>query len=198
MDPNVPTKRTRQRPIRNSDGILIRKDGKPDQRSISSPQNLRKVHARKMAEQEASRIGGSPLANDTGSQDSEEGSALSSPQDEESAQHREVMGKMFPHGMDEAEGHGLSRRRARNVKDEESQEEDRSSNASGGSRRSSSTGDGQPMEIDARESKAEAAKESVKGGEQTEEKQQEQAQPGTVAAVEKSEDRAEGAGASKE
>ena len=51
VDPG-PAKRTRQRPIRNEQGVLIRKDGKPDQRSISSPQNLRKVHERRIQEQE--------------------------------------------------------------------------------------------------------------------------------------------------
>jgi len=35
---------TRTKPIRNAEGVLIRKDGKPDQRSISSPQNLKRVH----------------------------------------------------------------------------------------------------------------------------------------------------------
>lgn len=125
MDPNMPTKRTRQRPIRNADGILIRKDGKPDQRSISSPQNLRKVHARKMAEQEAIRHGGSPLAHERGSGEdddddddllSEGESSLSSPvvaDDDDDAGHKQVMGKMFPHGVDSPrDGHDLSRRRA--------------------------------------------------------------------------------------
>lgn len=46
-DPYAHTKKTRQKPIRNSDGILIRKDGRPDMRSQSSAANLRKVHARK-------------------------------------------------------------------------------------------------------------------------------------------------------
>lgn len=50
-------RRTRQKPIRNAEGILIRKDGKPDQRSVSSAMNLKKVHARKMAEGFGSRAG---------------------------------------------------------------------------------------------------------------------------------------------
>lgn len=37
-------KKTRTKPIRNADGILIRKDGRPDMRSVSSANNLRKVH----------------------------------------------------------------------------------------------------------------------------------------------------------
>ncbi|QIW97844.1 hypothetical protein AMS68_003362 [Peltaster fructicola] len=43
-------KKTRTKPIRNSAGILIRKDGRPDMRSVSSANNLRKVHAKKEAE----------------------------------------------------------------------------------------------------------------------------------------------------
>lgn len=50
MDPNSASKKTRTKPIRNSDGILIRKDGRPDMRSVSSANNLRKVHAKKEAE----------------------------------------------------------------------------------------------------------------------------------------------------
>lgn len=45
-----PTKKTRTKPIRNSEGILIRKDGRPDMRSVSSAMNLKKVHAKKEAE----------------------------------------------------------------------------------------------------------------------------------------------------
>ncbi|KAF2859619.1 hypothetical protein K470DRAFT_258638 [Piedraia hortae CBS 480.64] len=43
-------KKTRTKPTRNADGILIRKDGNPDMRSISSVNNLRKVSAKKEAE----------------------------------------------------------------------------------------------------------------------------------------------------
>lgn len=43
-------KKTRTKPIRNADGVLIRKDGRPDMRSVSSANNLRKVHAKKEAE----------------------------------------------------------------------------------------------------------------------------------------------------
>ncbi|CAI6332493.1 unnamed protein product [Periconia digitata] len=46
-DPYAHTKKTRSKPVRNADGILIRKDGRPDMRSQSSAANLRKVHARK-------------------------------------------------------------------------------------------------------------------------------------------------------
>lgn len=43
-------KKSRTKPIRNAEGILIRKDGRPDMRSVSSANNLRKVHAKKEAE----------------------------------------------------------------------------------------------------------------------------------------------------
>ena len=43
-------KKTRTRPIRNAEGVLVRKDGRPDMRSVSSAANLRKVHAKKEAE----------------------------------------------------------------------------------------------------------------------------------------------------
>jgi hypothetical protein len=49
-DPYAHTKKTRTKPIRNSEGVLIRKDGRPDMRSQSSAANLRKVHARKEEE----------------------------------------------------------------------------------------------------------------------------------------------------
>ncbi|PPJ53446.1 hypothetical protein CBER1_00309 [Cercospora berteroae] len=44
------SKKTRTKPVRNAEGILIRKDGRPDMRSVSSANNLRKVHAKKEAE----------------------------------------------------------------------------------------------------------------------------------------------------
>ncbi|KAK8168448.1 hypothetical protein IWX90DRAFT_424124 [Phyllosticta citrichinensis] len=50
MDPYAHTKKTRTKPFRNAQGILIRKDGLPDMRSQSSAANLRKVHARKEQE----------------------------------------------------------------------------------------------------------------------------------------------------
>ena len=49
-DPGSGNKKTRTKPIRNAEGILIRKDGRPDMRSVSSANNLRKVHAKKEAE----------------------------------------------------------------------------------------------------------------------------------------------------
>lgn len=60
---NQPTKKTRTKPIRNSEGILIRKDGRPDMRSVSSAMNLKKVHAKKEAERSEK---GKPMEDDRG------------------------------------------------------------------------------------------------------------------------------------
>lgn len=50
QQPASGAKKTRTKPIRNAEGVLIRKDGRPDMRSVSSANNLRKVHAKKEAE----------------------------------------------------------------------------------------------------------------------------------------------------
>ncbi|KAB8356692.1 hypothetical protein FH972_024268 [Carpinus fangiana] len=115
-------RRTRQKPTRNAEGILIRKDGKPDQRSISSAMNLKKVHARKMAELDASGLGSSHDGNSmTGSPatgndhrsvssdeayDVEEKRASPAPRRSASASlhkdpHDRVMQQMFPKGLGE-------------------------------------------------------------------------------------------------
>ena len=72
-------RKTRTKPIRNSDGVLIRKDGRPDMRSVSSANNLRKVHAKKEAEK-AEMEGRTPTsgrslapANSVSMSDEEEG-----------------------------------------------------------------------------------------------------------------------------
>jgi hypothetical protein len=62
-------KKTRTKPIRNSDGVLIRKDGRPDMRSVSSANNLRKSHRNDAAaekdstqlELSAKRVASEPL-----------------------------------------------------------------------------------------------------------------------------------------
>ncbi|KAK1808995.1 hypothetical protein LTR12_016637 [Friedmanniomyces endolithicus] len=43
------SKKSRSKPTRNADGVLIRKDGRPDMRSVSSANNLRRVHAQREA-----------------------------------------------------------------------------------------------------------------------------------------------------
>ncbi|KAI9662104.1 MAG: hypothetical protein M1831_002800 [Alyxoria varia] len=115
MDNLAASKKTRQKPIRNSEGILIRKDGKPDQRSISSPMNLKKVHARKMAEAETghpldisnpeSPVGPSPLGRSESNMEYNEGRSTSnSPAPEyemKEGKHVHIMRQMFPNGIDE-------------------------------------------------------------------------------------------------
>lgn len=56
-------KKTRTKPIRNEEGILIRKDGKPDMRSVSSALNLKKVHDRKKEEDKDVTTAGSPTSS---------------------------------------------------------------------------------------------------------------------------------------
>lgn len=111
-DPYAHTKKTRTKPIRNADGVLIRKDGRPDMRSQSSAANLRKVHARKEGEISAhgSPTGFTPVnlahaaSADTRDTPSPTGSAHSDPQEPSSVQrkHTAIMGKMFPSGVDES------------------------------------------------------------------------------------------------
>ncbi|KAH7086915.1 hypothetical protein FB567DRAFT_526553 [Paraphoma chrysanthemicola] len=108
-DPYSHTKKTRTKPIRNADGVLIRKDGRPDMRSQSSAANLRKVHARKEGEQSAqgSPTGFTPATlhygPSTGSPDSPSPSGFAHPDPNAtpSAQqkHSAIMGKMFPGGL---------------------------------------------------------------------------------------------------
>lgn len=121
-------KKTRTKPTRNSDGILIRKDGRPDMRSVSSANNLRKVHAKKEAER--AEMGGrtptsarslapatsnslsssegthsgspeSTAAGDGGCEQDEE-EEEDEPEEEEGTQerHEALMRKIFPQGVD--------------------------------------------------------------------------------------------------
>lgn len=116
-DPYAHTKKTRTKPIRNSDGILIRKDGRPDMRSQSSAANLRKVHARKEEDQQ----GGSetptsgpaaapPLTAAPTTASNSRAQSPASLRDEElggnMAQERAemILKQMFPHGVDEQRG----------------------------------------------------------------------------------------------
>ncbi|KAL5113307.1 hypothetical protein ACEQ8H_008820 [Pleosporales sp. CAS-2024a] len=112
-DPYAHTKKTRTKPIRNADGVLIRKDGRPDMRSSSSAANLRKVHARKEGEVSTQ---GSPTAlaptkhhhaaladvsrtsSPSGHADVVHGETSSSVQ----RKHSAIIGKMFPSGLDES------------------------------------------------------------------------------------------------
>lgn len=109
-DPYSHTKKTRSKPIRNSDGVLIRKDGRPDMRSQSSAANLRKVHARKEGE---SSTQGSPTGfTSVNSHHQADGPDTPSPSGyehpdhdappEAQQKHTAIMGKMFPDGVDKS------------------------------------------------------------------------------------------------
>lgn len=105
-DPYAHTKKTRSKPVRNADGILIRKDGRPDMRSQSSAANLRKVHARK-------EDGGSPgpettpsNLRHTSSADAETPSPdryeSQDPSENIERRHHDVLHKMFPDGIEKS------------------------------------------------------------------------------------------------
>ncbi|KAF2785470.1 hypothetical protein K505DRAFT_344604, partial [Melanomma pulvis-pyrius CBS 109.77] len=115
MDPYAHTKKTRTKPIRNADGILIRKDGRPDMRSQSSAANLRKVHARKEELKEGER-GYSPGFRETPSPTSfmPPGHDLTASVQKK---HSFVMNKMFPRGV---EASRKAEDNARKVLEEES------------------------------------------------------------------------------
>lgn len=100
-------KKTRTKPIRNADGVLIRKDGRPDMRSQSSAANLRKVHSRKEGEDEfspsetpthlhdgtAANATATPSPSGRGTQEATTGTH---------SKHNAIMDKMFPRGMEES------------------------------------------------------------------------------------------------
>ena len=123
-DPYAHTKKSRTKPIRNADGVLIRKDGRPDMRSQSSAANLRKVHARK-EEERMKETGDGPhglassgLAHSVSAEDDRgRDSASASPdtpdeaeaqiqgdRSEEHNRHEMVMKSMFPKGVEERRG----------------------------------------------------------------------------------------------
>jgi hypothetical protein len=111
VDPYSHTKKTRTKPIRNADGVLIRKDGRPDMRSQSSAANLRKVHARK-EEQKGSDGGFTPTSSlrhgtSMGAETpSPTRTSFLPPGHDMTAsvqkKHIDVMSKMFPSGIDES------------------------------------------------------------------------------------------------
>ncbi|RMY73656.1 hypothetical protein D0862_14255 [Hortaea werneckii] len=101
-------KRSRTKPIRNAEGILIRKDGRPDMRSVSSANNLRKVHAKKEAER--AELGGrtptsarslAPAQSASMSEEEEDQGRLGTPASADSPSHS---GERTLHeGRDEAD-----------------------------------------------------------------------------------------------
>ena len=123
-------KKTRTKPIRNADGVLIRKDGRPDMRSVSSAMNLKKVHAKKEAERqskEASTEGGKDDGTPQSHEGHDAGSFAGSPDgaregedsdmsgdednevedNEEARRHAANMRKIFPYGIDGHGGHAF-------------------------------------------------------------------------------------------
>ncbi|KAF2270431.1 hypothetical protein CC78DRAFT_573713 [Lojkania enalia] len=120
-DPYAHTKKTRTKPTRNADGILIRKDGRPDMRSQSSAANLRKVHARKEEQKSTDRSftptpSISNLQHAT-SMDADTPSPTAFGPDGQNLtrsvqkKHHQIMGKMFPGGVEESrKEHDYSRK----------------------------------------------------------------------------------------
>lgn len=99
---NHPTKKTRTKPVRNADGVLIRKDGRPDMRSVSSAMNLKKVHAKKEAERAGNKET-SAASEDTGEMSIGSPSVDGHATDGETGvldRHQETMRKVFPHGIE--------------------------------------------------------------------------------------------------
>ncbi|KAK3722212.1 hypothetical protein LTR37_002645 [Vermiconidia calcicola] len=114
--PTSAGKKSRTKPIRNAEGVLIRKDGRPDMRSVSSANNLRKVHAKKEAER-AEMEGRTPtsarsLAPADSPSEGEDAMHSGSPgtpagvgdsegdvQDTQ-LRHRELMSRIFPQGVE--------------------------------------------------------------------------------------------------
>jgi hypothetical protein len=93
------SKKTRTKPIRNADGVLIRKDGRPDMRSQSSAANLRKVHSRKEGEASHSPTGFTPTNMQYAAPDTPSPSAYAV-DPAASDKHNSIMGRIFPAGID--------------------------------------------------------------------------------------------------
>ncbi|KAF3040646.1 hypothetical protein E8E11_007863 [Didymella keratinophila] len=108
-DSPIEVKKTRSKPIRNEEGILVRKDGRPDRRSQSSAANLRKVHARKEEQQREAEAGSTPTgvhASMSAGPDTPSPSARghSEPDITDSVRkkHNAILGRIFPDGLDDS------------------------------------------------------------------------------------------------
>lgn len=102
---NGNTKRSRTKPFRNDEGILIRKDGRPDMRSVSSAMNLRKVHAKKEARRQE-RLAGGGLNSATPVDESHEGFESEDDQhqgEDESVAEKHECSRFDPVELDSAE-----------------------------------------------------------------------------------------------
>ncbi|KAJ8108242.1 hypothetical protein OPT61_g8309 [Boeremia exigua] len=107
QDSPIEVKKTRSKPIRNEDGILVRKDGRPDRRSQSSAANLRKVHARKEEQQREAEAGSTPSGLRHTMSVGPETPGPSSPDSQEHdvtdsvrKKHHDILGRIFPEGID--------------------------------------------------------------------------------------------------
>lgn len=108
-DSPIEVKKTRSKPIRNEEGILVRKDGRPDRRSQSSAANLRKVHARKEEQQREAEAGSTPTGLNTSvstGPDTPSPSARGHSQpdltDSVRKKHNAILGRIFPDGLDDS------------------------------------------------------------------------------------------------
>lgn len=106
VDHYAHTKKTRTKPVRNADGILIRKDGRPDMRSQSSAANLRKVHARKEEEKRLEAEAAQAAVRAATAESSPATPASNDTENLPSTDERatQIMHKMFPHGVNEQRG----------------------------------------------------------------------------------------------
>ncbi|KAF3038497.1 hypothetical protein E8E12_005852 [Didymella heteroderae] len=108
-DSPIEVKKTRSKPIRNEEGILVRKDGRPDRRSQSSAANLRKVHARKEEQQREAEAGPTPtglqasasVGPDTPSP-STRGHSEPDVTDSVRKKHHAILERIFPEGLDDS------------------------------------------------------------------------------------------------
>ncbi|KAI1676178.1 hypothetical protein KJE20_14234, partial [Pyrenophora tritici-repentis] len=93
-------KRTRTKLVRNADGVLIRKDGRPDMRSQSSAANLRKVHARKNNESScSSTLTNIQYAAPVSVADTPSPAGLAA-HPNTTDEHKAIIDKIFPEGLD--------------------------------------------------------------------------------------------------
>jgi hypothetical protein len=125
-DPYAHTKKTRTKPIRNADGILIRKDGRPDMRSQSSAANLRKVHAKREEGDESpetlgftpSQLQSSMMGADTPSPTTGYHNQNQHHRSSEDKRHSHVLHKMFPQGIEKSrQEHDYARKVFQNNQD---------------------------------------------------------------------------------
>lgn len=108
-DSPIEVKKTRSKPTRNEEGILVRKDGRPDRRSQSSAANLRKVHARKEEQQREAEAGSTPTglhASRYAGPDTPSPTTRSHPEpdvmDSVRKKHNAILGRIFPDGLDDS------------------------------------------------------------------------------------------------